>query len=123
MLSRIHIFSALALALAFPVAAQAAVLTSAPVVPTGSQRIQCGIVNAGNAARSVTIDWMDEDGEVVISTGELTVPAGGAFSSYTSFLIERSCRFTVQGTKDSWRAHLVLFDASSGLVLATSDAR
>jgi hypothetical protein len=121
--SRIRFLLAIALALALPGAAQAAVLTTAPFIPTGSQRIQCGILNAGNTARPVTIDWIDEDGDVVISTNEVNVPAGGSFASYTSFGIERSCRFTVQGAKDSWRAHLVLFDSTSGLVLATSDAR
>jgi hypothetical protein len=103
--------------------ATAAVLVTPPVQPVGDQRIQCGIVNTASAERTVTISWIDEDGNVVTSTGELTLAPGGAYSIYTSFAIERYCRFDVQGVKDAYRAHLVVIDASTGEAQATAEAR
>lgn len=121
--SLLRTFLVLVALLTLPTFAAAAVLVTAPVRPTGDQRIQCGIVNTANAPRTVSISWIDEDGGVVTSTGELSLPPGGAFSVYTSFLIERYCRFEVQGAKDAYRAHMVVFDATTSRIIATAEAR
>ena len=95
---------ACALVLALAGAAQALTLTTRVVFALGTNPIECNIVNLSGVARTITIEILNPEGDVVMEgTGEvaahgvsgLILPAPNTYGY---------CRFTVPGVKSTWRA-------------------
>ena len=91
-------------------AANAAVLSSAPIegYPSG-QRLSCNIVNLNSMPRMVTIELLDYSGDVVVGDNFGLQPnQGQSLASDSGWAAW--CRFTVDGSARSYRAVAVYED-------------
>jgi hypothetical protein len=83
-------------------------LWTPPLLPQGKTEIDCYIINVSHKPRWVQIQALDREGDVVglewkdilgpSQEAVVKVPAGDGLEG------PRSCRFTVEGTKDYYRA-------------------
>lgn len=81
----------------------------------GEQQMDCNILNANKAAKTVIIEVMDYDGAVSDTSGPLVLnPQAGASLTATGFLNTSWCRFTVEGSPKKYRAGAAYSNATEG---------
>ena len=84
-----------------------------------SQQLDCNILNANKTDKPVTIDILDYSGNVLVTSGPITV------ASYTGATVSDPsnssawCRFTVDGSPKKYRAAAVYSTATHGYTTVT----
>jgi hypothetical protein len=95
------------------------ILSTPPLVPEGNSRLDCYIINVSHQPRRVFIEALDRDGNVVADWQEVLAPSSEAVAISPAADRPRSCRFTVEGSSEHFRAsglvHLPGFGSISAL--------
>lgn len=108
----------LAIALTLGTAVQAATLISPPLVPEGTNFLDCYLVNVGAKARPVTIQIFNREGAVIKSV-ELTLDPGQEdVARAQSDELPRYCKFIVKGSAKDFRASILVRQDGVGAISA-----
>ena len=108
----------LVLVLALTAAAEAATLISPPLVPEGTNFLDCYLVNVGEKARTVTIQVFSREG-VPVKTVETTLDPGEEdVARATSDQNPRYCKFVVKGSARDFRASILVRQDGVGAISA-----
>jgi hypothetical protein len=108
----------LALALTLATGAHAATLISPPLVPEGTNFLDCYLVNVSPKPRPVTIQIFNRDG-VAIKTVELTLAPGQEdVARAQSDELPRYCKFVVKGSAKDFRASILVRQDGVGAISA-----
>jgi hypothetical protein len=110
------VFAAAILALVPTLAARAAEIFSPGLPATGTQFLECRIINITNASQTVTSEGLDSNGAVVAGPVPQTLAPGqaGGFS-VSALAAVMYCKFTVSGPKGAtsgFRASIDVLDTS-----------
>jgi hypothetical protein len=108
----------LAIALTLATAVQAATLISPPLVPEGTNFLDCYLVNVSAKARPVTIQIFNREGAVIKSV-ELTLDPGQEdVARAQSDELPRYCKFIVKGSAKDFRASILVRQDGVGAISA-----
>ena len=108
----------LAFALAVVGGANAATLVSPPLVPEGTNFLDCYLVNVGTKPRAVTIQVFSREG-VAVTTVETTLDPGEEdVARAQSDQLPRYCKFIVKGSAKEFRASILVRQDGVGAISA-----
>jgi hypothetical protein len=93
-------------------------LFTAPLVPEGKSQLDCYIINVSHKSRRVLIEALDRDGTVVADWTENLAAGKEAVAIAPSTDGPRSCRFTVEGSGDYFRASGLVVLPGTGSISA-----
>jgi hypothetical protein len=109
---------ALALAVATSAAVEAATLVSPPLVPEGTNFLDCYLVNVGEKPRAVTIQVFSREGTVVKTVETTLDPGEEDVARATSEENPRYCKFIVKGSARDFRASILVRQDGVGAISA-----
>ena len=110
--------AALALTFATRTAVEAATLVSPPLVPEGTNFLDCYLVNVGEKARPVTIQVFSREGVVVKAVETTLDPGEEDVARATSDENPRYCKFIVKGSARDFRASILVRQDGVGAISA-----
>lgn len=108
MLARRLSLSALVSALALTGVAHAATLVSPPLVPEGNNFLDCYLVNVSDSPRAVIIQVFSREGTVIEEVETTLDPGEEDVARATSPEQPRYCKFIVDGTRQEFRASILV---------------
>lgn len=104
--------------------AHAAELFTPPLEPDGTNRLDCRILNISSENRTVRTRVVDNNGTVVVDTGDFILGPGATAVAFfeANAGTPRHCHFTVQGKNPQarYRASACVFDPGVGCLAAVS---
>jgi hypothetical protein len=98
--------------------AAAEVLISPPLVAEGDRVLDCYLVNVGQRTRSVKIEVFNRDGDVVKTVRTRLEPYEEDVARTDASLAGRVCKFTVPGTRNEYRASILVRELGVGAISA-----
>ena len=109
-----------ALALAFGIAggAEAATLVSPPLVPEGTNFLDCYLVNVGPKPRAVTIQVFSREGIAVTTVETTLAPGEEDVARAQADQLPRYCKFIVKGSAKEFRASILVRQDGVGAISA-----
>ena len=116
-----HPRSLLLAALAFAVLvtpAEATTLVSPPLVPEGTNFLDCYLVNVGTKPRPVTIEVFSREGVAVTTVDTTLDPGEEDVARATSDQLPRYCKFVVKGSAKEFRASILVRQEGVGAISA-----
>jgi hypothetical protein len=109
---------AVGLAVATAAHAEAATLVSPPLVPEGTNFLDCYLVNVGEKARNVTIQVFSREGVAVMTVETTLDPGEEDVARATSDQNPRYCKFVVRGNVRDFRASILVRQDGVGAISA-----
>jgi hypothetical protein len=101
-------------------AAYAAMLFTPPLVPLGTNQLDCYLVNVSDRVREATIQVLNRDGEVLKSVDVALDPGAEEVATVEANELPRYCRFIVDGGKNHFRASILVRKDGDGSISALS---
>lgn len=108
----------LALSLAFSTGVEAATLVSPPLVPEGTNFLDCYLVNVGAKPRAVTIQVFSREGVPVTTVDTTLDPGEEDVARAQSDQQPRYCKFVVKGPAKEFRASILVRQDGVGAISA-----
>jgi hypothetical protein len=104
-------------------AAHATTLFTPPLVPEGTNLLDCYIVNVSDKERVVTITVLNREGEAVVVPLDVTLQPGEekvvtAPASEEPSDAPRYCKFIVEGLRSNYRASVLVREPGRGSISA-----
>lgn len=100
--------------------AQADTLFTPPLVPEGSNQLDCYLVNVGNTAHKVTIEALTREGETLKSIKVTLKPGTEAVATVPANQLPRYCKFVVEGKSSDFRGSILVRKQGTGSISALS---
>jgi hypothetical protein len=98
--------------------AHAATLVSPPLVPEGTNFLDCYLVNVGAKPRAVTIQVFSREGVAVTTVDTTLDPGEEDVARATSDQLPRYCKFVVKGSAKEFRASVLVRQEGVGAISA-----
>jgi hypothetical protein len=99
-------------------AAQAATLFTPPLVPLGTNQLDCYLVNISDQIRTATIDVLNRSGEVLNSVPVTLNPGEEKVATVLASEEPRYCKFVVDGSRIHFRGTVLVRQEGVGSISA-----
>jgi hypothetical protein len=112
------LISLIMLTLATATGAEAGTLVSPPLVPEGTNFLDCYLVNVGDKPRPVTIQVFSREGVAVVTVQTTLEPGEEDVARAQSSEQPRYCKFIVKGSVKDFRGSILVRQDGVGAISA-----